>query len=77
MSTIPMGFVLVVGFGVALIAVLQVLAFAWLVDTARSVRAMTQVLTAQQRPAQVSEPQVAEQPVGRPQVEPVAAETAA
>jgi hypothetical protein len=38
---------------------------------------MTQVLTAQQRPAQVSEPQVAEQPVGRPQVEPVAAETAA
>lgn len=38
-TTVPMGFVLVVGIGVFLIAVLQILILAWLVDVAKGARA--------------------------------------
>ena len=39
-----MGFVLVVGFSVVLLAVLQVLILAWLVDTAKSARSVAEAL---------------------------------
>lgn len=54
---IPMGFLLVVGFSVVLLAALQVLLVAWVIDLARVVR-RTAVVVARPEPLQLPRPPV-------------------
>lgn len=63
-TTIPTGFLLVVGFGVFLLAVLAVLILAWVHDVAKSVRAVAHNL---QRMSEIlqARPLVSEQPEAR------------